>query len=115
MSLEQVKNYFRTLGLEDRIIEFTTTTATVSLAAEALGVAPARICKTISFQDEEGCILIQTAGDKKISNSKFKTTFGRKARMLSPEQVLEYTGHPVGGVCAFAITDPRVTICCDES
>ena len=115
MSLEQVKNYFRTLGLEDRIIEFTTTTATVSLAAEALGVAPARICKTISFQDEEGCILIQTAGDKKISNSKFKATFGRKARMLSPEQVLEYTGHPVGGVCAFAITDPRVTICCDES
>jgi prolyl-tRNA editing enzyme YbaK/EbsC (Cys-tRNA(Pro) deacylase) len=115
MSLEQVKTFFRTLEIEQRIIEFNTTTATVSLAAEALGVPPARICKTLSFQNDEGCILIQTAGDKKISNSKFKSTFGRKARMLSPEQVLEYTGHPVGGVCAFAIKDPRVTICCDQS
>lgn len=115
MSIESVRNYFKTLKMEDEIIEFQTTTATVHLAAEALGVLPARICKTISFQGKDGCILVQTAGDTKIKNKKFKDTFELKAKMLSAEDVLKYTGHEVGGVCAFAIPEGNVKIYCDQS
>ena len=89
--------------------------ATVELAAQAVGVEGARICKTLSFKSPEGCILIQTAGDTKIDNSKFKGFFGMKAKMLSPEEVLMYTGHAVGGVCAFAVENPQVKIYCDQS
>lgn len=115
MSIENVRKYFKTIGIEDQIIEFNCTTATVSLAAEALDVAPARICKTLSFQGEDHCILIQTAGDTKVNNKKFKNTFGVKAKMLSPEDVVFYTGHEVGGVCAFAIPKENVKVYCDES
>ncbi|MDX9888715.1 MAG: YbaK/EbsC family protein [Anaerovoracaceae bacterium] len=115
MSIENVRNYFKTIGRDQEIIEFQSTTATVNLAADALGVAPARICKTISFKGENGCILVQTAGDTKINNKKFKDAFGVKAKMLAHEDVLTYTGHQVGGVCAFAITGKDVTIYCDES
>jgi prolyl-tRNA editing enzyme YbaK/EbsC (Cys-tRNA(Pro) deacylase) len=115
MSIENVKKYFKIFGIDNQIIEFPSTTATVYLAAEALGVSPARICKTISFKGERGCILVQTAGDTKINNKKFKNKFGIKAKMLAPQDVLYYTGHEVGGVCAFAVTRDDVDIYCDES
>lgn len=115
MSIENVRDYFKTIGMDDQIIEFQSTTATVDLAAEALEVEPARICKTITFKGEQGCILVQTAGDTKISNKKFKEAFGVKAKMLTREDVLYYTGHEVGGVCAFAIPQDNVDIYCDYS
>ena len=116
MAIEKVREYFRQFGIEDRILEFEVSSATVDLAAKAVGVEGARICKTLSFKDgEDGCILIQTAGDTKIDNRKFKDTFGQKAKMLTAEDVVEFTGHAVGGVCAFAIDNPEVRIYCDES
>ena len=116
MAIEKVRAFFRELGMEDRIQEFDVSSATVELAAQAVGVEGARICKTLSFKDgEDGCILIQTAGDTKIDNRKFKDTFGQKAKMLTAEEVVEFTGHAIGGVCAFAIDNPRVRVFCDES
>ena len=116
MAIEKVRDYFRQFGIEDRILEFEVSIATVDLAAKAVGVEGARISKTLSFKDgEDGCILIQTAGDTKIDNRKFKDTFGQKAKMLSAEEVVEFTGHAIGGVCAFAIDNPKVKVYCDES
>ena len=116
MAIEKVREYFKTLGIDDKIQEFEVSSATVDLAAKAVGVEGARICKTLSFKKgEDGCVLIQTAGDTKIDNRKFKDTFGFKAKMLSPDEVLEYTGHAIGGVCAFAIEHPNVEVYCDES
>ena len=116
MAIGKVRAFFRELGMEDRIQEFDVSSATVELAAQAVGVEGARICKTLSFKDgEDGCILIQTAGDTKIDNRKFKDTFGQKAKMLTAEEVVEFTGHAIGGVCAFAIENPRVRVFCDES
>ena len=116
MSIEKVRAYFSQFGLEDKVMEFEVSSATVELAAQAVGVEGARICKTLSFKDgEDGCILIQTAGDTKIDNRKFKDTFGQKARMLTAEEVVEFTGHAIGGVCAFAVDNPKVKIYCDES
>ena len=104
MSIEKVKTYFATLGREKDVLEFPVSSATVELAARDLAVEPARIAKTLSFQgeDENHCILVVTAGDAKIDNSKFRHYFKTKARMLTPEKVLEQTGHAVGGVCPFA-------------
>ena len=116
MAIEKVRKYFEKYGIEDRILEFDVSSATVELAAKAVGVEGARICKTLSFKDgAEGCILIQTAGDTKIDNRKFKDTFGQKAKMLTAEEVVEFTGHAIGGVCAFAIENPKVRVYCDES
>lgn len=116
MAIEKVREYFKTLGIENRILEFDVSSATVDIAAKAVGVEGARICKTLSFKDgEDGCILIQTAGDTKIDNRKFKDTFREKAKMLSPEEVIEFTGHAIGGVCAFAVDNPKVRIYCDQS
>ena len=116
MAIEKVREFFRDLGMEERIQEFDVSSATVELAAQAVGVEGARICKTLSFKDgEDGCILIQTAGDTKIDNRKFKDTFGQKAKMLTEEEVVEFTGHAIGGVCAFAIENPRVRVFCDVS
>lgn len=116
MSIEIVREYFKEFGLEEKIMEFEVSSATVELAAQAVGVEGARICKTLSFKDgEDGCILIQTAGDTKIDNRKFKDTFGQKAKMLSAEEVVEFTGHAIGGVCAFGIKNEKVRIYCDES
>lgn len=103
MAIEQVKEYFRELQMEERILLFEGSSATVELAAKALQVIPARIAKTLSFRKDNGCILVVTAGDKKIDNSKFKEAFAMKAKMLSPEEVLDMVGHPVGGVCPFAL------------
>ncbi len=116
MAIEKVRDYFRQFGMEDKIMEFDVSSATVDLAAIAVGVEGARICKTLSFKNgEDGCILIQTAGDTKIDNRKFKDTFGFKAKMLTPDEVIAFTGHAVGGVCAFGIENPNVKIYCDES
>jgi len=115
MSLDKVRAYMKQFNMEDKVLEFPVSSATVELAAEAVGVIPARICKTLSFKSPEGCILIETAGDTKIDNSKFKSFFGFKAKMLTPEEVLEYTGHEIGGVCAFAIERNDVKVYTDIS
>jgi len=115
MAIEKVKEYLKQFNMDGKVIEFSVSSATVELAAEAAGVIPARICKTLSFRAPEGCILIETAGDAKIDNSKFKSFFGFKASMLTPEEVLDYTGHEVGGVCAFAIERSDVKVYADIS
>ena len=114
MSIEKGRAFFRALGMEDRIIEFTVSSATVELAARALGVEGARIAKTLSFRSGEGCLLVVAAGDARIDNAKFKTEFGCKAKMLSPEEVLARVGHPVGGVCPFG-RNPGVPVYLDAS
>lgn len=105
MAIDQVKEHFKKYGREKDIVELEVSCATVELAAQALNVANARIAKTISFKNDQGAMLVVAAGDAKIDNSKFKTEFGFKGRMLSPEEVLEYIGHAVGGVCPFGIKD----------
>ncbi|NLP29829.1 MAG: YbaK/EbsC family protein [Clostridiales bacterium] len=116
MAIDKVRDYFKQWNKDSDILEFSTSSATVELAAEAAGVIPARIAKTLSFRDNnDGCILVVTAGDAKIDNSKFKQLFKMKARMLSPDEVLFYTGHAIGGVCPFAIENPNVKVYCDIS
>ena len=102
MSIEKVRAYFAPLGREGDILEFPVSSATVELAAQAVGVIPARIAKTLSFLVEDRCILIVAAGDARIDNSKFKHLFRTKAKMPTQEQVAALTGHAVGGVCPFA-------------
>lgn len=103
MALDKVREYFKQFNMDSFIREFEVSSATVSLAAEALGCPPECIAKTLSFMVEDTVILIVAAGDAKIDNAKFKTVFHTKAKMLSPEHVPEQTGHPVGGVCPFAV------------
>ena len=103
MSIEKVKEFFNELGIEDRIIEFNVSSATVALAAEALGCDGARIAKSLSFKLPDGPIIVVCAGDARIDNPKYKEKFGYKAKMLSPDEVIELIGHTVGGVCPFAI------------
>ena len=101
--------------MEDRVIEFTVSSATVELAAKALGVDGARIAKTLSFKKPDGsALLILAAGDARIDNHKFKEKFRFKAKMLTADEVLELVGHPVGGVCPFGIND-GVDVYLDES
>ena len=109
MSIETVRLFLREKGFEDRIREFGVSSATVNLAAQAVGCEPARIAKTLSFLVDGRCVLIVAAGDAKIDNSKYKAQFHTKAKMLTPEQALDFTGHAVGGVCPFA-TLPGVTV-----
>ena len=116
MSVTTVKEYLKQWNKDAAVREFEVSSATVELAAQALGVEPARIAKTLSFSDDgDGCILIVAAGDAKIDNAKFKAFFHRKARMLSPDEVIARTGHAIGGVCPFAITNPAARIWLDES
>lgn len=103
MASEEVKSFFDQKGLLDRVREFKVSSATVDLAAEALGVIPARIAKTLSFYGEEGAILLVAAGDAKVDSRKFKDAFMIKSKMLKQEDVVKYTGHPVGGVCPFLL------------
>ena len=105
MAIELVREFFKQHGIDDRIREFDVSSATVELAAQALDCEPARIAKTLSFLSEDGCILIVAAGDAKVDNAKFKAQFGMKAKMLTPDQVLELCGHAVGGVCPFAVKE----------
>lgn len=114
MAIEKVRDYFRKYGIEDRIREFDVSSATVELAAEALDCAPQRIAKTLSFMLSDKVILIVTAGDAKVDNVKYKARFGKKAKMLSLDQVEELVGHGVGGVCPFAVND-GVEVYLDES
>lgn len=117
MSVETVREFFKKYNKENDIMEHDKSSATVELAAEAVGVIPARIAKTLSFKNKEGdnAILVVTAGDAKIDNKKFKAEFGCKAKMLTPEEVLEYIGHGVGGVCPFAIKNDGVKVYLDTS
>ncbi len=105
MSVEKVRAYLEPFGVSDRIREFDVSSATVELAAVAVGVEPARIAKTLSFRLGDAPILVVTAGDAKIDNSKYKHFFGIKAKMLTPEEAVERIGHTVGGVCPFALPE----------
>lgn len=105
MSIEKVREYFRSKNYEDRIIEFDVSSATVELAAEALNCEPALIAKTLSFKVNDGAVLIVCAGDTKIDNGKFKAQFSTKAKMLTPDEAVEMVGHAVGGVCPFAVNE----------
>ena len=115
MAIEVVRKYFKKYGREKDILEHEVSSATVELAAIALNVIPARIAKTLSFKNDNGCLLVVTAGDARIDNQKFKQEFGIKANMLSPEEVLSLTGHAVGGVCPFGIENKDVKIYLDIS
>ncbi len=105
MAIEKVRDYFRKFGMEGRIREFETSSATVELAAQALGCEPERIAKTLSFTVDGKSILIVAAGDAKINNAKFKEQFHTKAKMLSPDEVEALIGHAIGGVCPFGIKE----------
>ena len=105
MSIEIVRDYLKQFQADDRILEFETSSATVELAAQAVGCIPARIAKTLSFYTEDGCMLIVAAGDAKIDNSKFKHFFGYKAKMLNAEDVATMTNHAIGGVCPFGVPE----------
>ena len=105
MGIVQVREYFRKYNMEERIVEFQESSATVELAAHAVGCEPARIAKTLSFKVEDKPVLIVAAGDAKIDNSKYKAFFHTKAKMLTKEEAEELIGHAVGGVCPFAVKD----------
>lgn len=114
MSVQAVREYLEKFGYAERISEFSESTATVELAAAVVGVMPARIAKTLSFKVQDGVILIVAAGDAKIDNRKYKDKFGAKAKMLSAQEAIDLVGHPVGGVCPFAVKE-GVTVYLDES
>ena len=114
MSLEKVKEYFKQYGMENKILEFDVSSATVELAAQALNCKPERIAKTLSFKIEEQVILIVCAGDVKIDNKKYKEYFKTKAKMLTFEEAKNLVGHEIGGVCPFGVND-NIKIYLDKS
>lgn len=114
MSVAAVKEYLKQFGLEEKVQELEESSATVELAAHALGTQPARIAKTLSFLVGEAPILVVAAGDAKIDNAKYKAKFHQKAKMLTPDQAVELVGHPVGGVCPFAVKE-GVRVYLDQS
>jgi len=114
MAIEKVRDYFKQWNIETRILEFQASSATVELAAQAVGCAPERIAKTLSFKLAEKCVLVVVAGDARIDNSKFKAHFKTKAKMISPEAVEDLVGHGIGGVCPFAVNS-NVDIYLDDS
>ena len=114
MAIDKVKEYFKHLHMEDHILEFDVSSATVELAAEALHCEEKRIAKTMSFLVGEQPILIVTAGDTKIDNAKYRHFFGAKAKMILGEEVEAIIGHAIGGVCPFAINE-NVKVYLDES
>lgn len=105
MSIEKVRKYFEAEGIADRILEFPVSSATVALAAQALGCEEARIAKTLSFHKGDTVILVVAAGNAKIDNAKYKAQFGTKAKMLSFDEAETLVGHAVGGVCPFAVNE----------
>lgn len=115
MSVEKVREYLKGYGLDNRVEEFDVSSATVELAAKAAGVIPAMIAKTLSFKLGDSAILIVTSGDTKIDNSKYKQIFKTKAKMLTYDEAIEYTGHAVGGVCPFALASKDVKTYLDVS
>lgn len=114
MSCQAVKEYLKKYGLDGEVIEFEQSSATVDLAAKAIGCKPAEIAKSITLLNGDRCIMIVTCGDTKIDNRKYKEKFGIKAAMLKPEQVVDLVGHAIGGVCPFAVKD-TVDVYFDES
>ena len=105
MSVQIVRDYLKQWNYEDKIQEFDESSATVELAAHAVGVIPAQIAKTLSFKTPEGVVLIVAAGDAKVDNHKYKEKFHTKAKMLTPEEAVELVGHAVGGVCPFCVKE----------
>ncbi|MEZ3434373.1 MAG: YbaK/EbsC family protein [Lachnospiraceae bacterium] len=105
MAIEKVKEYFKRYGMEERILEFDVSSATVELAATVLHCEPQRIAKTLSFMVDSHAVLVVAAGDARIDNSKYKAQFGTKAKMLSREEAETIVGHAVGGVCPFAVNE----------
>ncbi|HIS57683.1 MAG TPA: YbaK/EbsC family protein [Candidatus Limadaptatus stercoravium] len=114
MSIQKVREYLAAYGAADRIREFDVSSATVELAAKALGCAESRIAKTLSFMLGDRVVLVVAAGDVKVDNRKYKDFFGGKAKMLAREDAERLTGHAVGGVCPFAVND-GVEVWLDES
>ena len=114
MSIDKAREYFKTFGIDDQILEFDVSSATVELAAQAVGCEPARICKSLSFKIDERTLLILAAGDAKVDNKKYKTYFASKAKMLSPDEVIERIGHAIGGVCPFGVNE-GVEVYLDDS
>jgi len=114
MAFDKARDFLENKGFADRIMEFEVSSATVELAAQAVGCEPARIAKSLSFQVADLPVLIVAAGDARVDNAKFKQTFHTKARMLSPEEVERQVGHAVGGVCPFGV-NACVEIYLDQS
>lgn len=105
MSVERVREYLKQYDMQDRIREFTVSSATVALAAEAVGVIPARIAKSLSFKVGDHAVVIVVAGDARIDNPKYKARFATKAKMLTPEEAVELVGYEVGGVCPYGVNE----------
>ncbi len=114
MSIEKVRAFFKAAGIDNRIKEFSTSSATVALAADALQCDPCRIAKTLSFSTGRSPVLIVCAGDTRIDNARFKAEFGVKAKMLKPEETENLIGHTIGGICPFAVNS-GVIIYLDKS
>lgn len=114
MAIEKVREYFKAKGMENRIQEFEVSSATVALAAQALGCEEGRIAKSLSFHVQERVVLVVTAGDVKVDNAKYKAFFGTKAKMLSFDEAELLIGHAIGGVCPFAVNE-NVEVYLDES
>ena len=114
MSIEKARTHLARFGADGRVLEFDESSATVELAAHALGVEPERIAKTLSFKLGDGAVLVVAAGDARVDNRKFKDRFGMKAKMPTADEVLTLVGHPVGGVCPFGINE-GVPVYLDES
>ena len=115
MSVAAVKEYLKQWSKDGAVLEFAQSSATVDLAALAVGCEPARIAKTLSFKLDDACVLIVMAGDARLKNAKYKALFNKKAVMLTAEEAIQWTGHAVGGVCPFAISNPAVTVYLDIS
>lgn len=115
MSVESVRNYLKQFDLDSKVQEFEESSATVELAAHAAGVIPAMIAKTLSFKVDDHAVLIVTSGDTKVDNKKYKEKFGTKAKMLTPDEVIEYTGHAIGGVCPYDNPEGKCKVYLDES
>ncbi|QKJ85665.1 YbaK/EbsC family protein [Paramixta manurensis] len=111
MSLESVKQFFAEHAPEIEVIELAESTATVALAARAHCVEPGQIAKTLSLKVKDQVILIVTCGDARLDNRKLKEALGARARMLSTDEVVNWTGHPVGGVCPFGLENPLPVFC----
>ncbi|MBR5288260.1 MAG: YbaK/EbsC family protein [Clostridia bacterium] len=114
MSIERVKAYFASQGMAQRVLEFETSSATVELAAQAVGYEPSRIAKSLTFKLDDGAVMIVAAGDARVDNKKYKACFAQKAKMLTPEEAVALVGHAVGGVCPFAVKE-GVRVFLDES
>ena len=104
MSMEKAREYLKKWNVEDRIQEFDTSSATVELAALAVGCEPARIAKSLTFKVGDHAVMVVAAGDVKVDNAKYKAQFHTKATMLKPDEVTQLVGHAVGGVCPLALT-----------